>query len=205
MVDTVIQLGNFKFKDLEVPESINCGGAQSIAVHKLVGGQRIINALGPDDDDLIWGGLMTGPDALQRATQLDQMRIAGKTLDLSFFSLKYQVLIAKFAFRTERYYQVRYEITVKIVTNYNISNTNNNVINFTSQVNTDANTLLSLSTSIDDPNVTEQISGVVQDILTIPSIEQASMQDKNALTTKIVNSIIFNNNNIADLEEGFNS
>jgi hypothetical protein len=115
MADTVITLGNFQFRDLEIPVSINFGGEQKLNIHELVGGSRVIDVLGGQNDDISWGGLMTGSDALSRALQLDSMRIAGDILQLSWFNLNYSVLIKHFKANTERFYQVNYEITLTVV------------------------------------------------------------------------------------------
>jgi len=36
------------------------GGAQMMAIHKLIGGQRVIDTLGPDDENISWTGRFVG-------------------------------------------------------------------------------------------------------------------------------------------------
>ncbi len=182
MVDTVITLGNFQFRDYEVPEYINFGGEQRLSVKELVGGTRIIDAMGPSDTDPTWSGLIMGTDAMQRALQLDAMRVAGQTLTFSIFSLSYQVIIANFVFKTERYYQIRYEITLKIVTDYNTVNINNNVTNFTGQINNDLSTVNSLGSSINDPTLNADLLNITTTFSDIPSVDQAPPDQVNDAT-----------------------
>ena len=48
MPDTQVILGGIVFQDFKIPERINFGGAQRLVVHKLVGGNRTVDALGSD-------------------------------------------------------------------------------------------------------------------------------------------------------------
>src|SRR5690242_17085448 len=82
MSDIVLVLGPVAFSDFEVPERIRFGGAQRLTVHKLPGGARVIDALGPDDTELGWSGIFAGPDATERALLLDQLRVRGAVLPL---------------------------------------------------------------------------------------------------------------------------
>lgn len=159
MVDTVITLGSFTFQDLEVPQSINFGGDQRLVVHEMVGGARDVQTLGAQPADISWSGLMTGPDALTRAQQLNQMRIAGNTLSFSVFSESYSVIIASFSYYTERYYQVEYSITLKVVVDYNSINSNATVVGFDDQIMTDFTNASSLATIINDPVLNNIILG----------------------------------------------
>ena len=55
--DTTINLGVFQFANHEIPERVSWGGSQRIAVHELVGGQRVLDAMGRSDRALTWSGL----------------------------------------------------------------------------------------------------------------------------------------------------
>ena len=57
---TTVTLGGFAFQDFEVPERIPAGGEQMLAIHKLVGGRRVIDAMGRDDAALEWSGYFLG-------------------------------------------------------------------------------------------------------------------------------------------------
>ena len=79
---TSLSLGDVLFADLEVPDHITFGGEQALTVHKLVGGTRIIDAMGRDDMPLEWSGWFMGAEALSRARYLETQRIAGTAVPL---------------------------------------------------------------------------------------------------------------------------
>jgi hypothetical protein len=110
-----VSLGDFIFQSFEVPESIKWGGQQSLAVHKLVGGQRVIDALGPDDDDIPWSGIFLSSDASNRADQLDQMRMAGVPLPLTFAGRSYDVVIRSFRADQRKQNHIPYSIVCTIL------------------------------------------------------------------------------------------
>lgn len=113
--DTTLKLGDFVFQGLEIPEAIKWGGGQMIALHKLVGGVRVLHAMGRDEVPLEWSGRFMGPDAFQRARILDSMRIAGRELQLSWGELRYSVVIQSFIAVYERYYNIPYTIVCEVV------------------------------------------------------------------------------------------
>ncbi len=77
-----VSLGSVTFQDMEVPEKITSGGTQQLTVHRLLGGMRVIDAMGPDDRSLDWSGIFRGLSAASRGRQLDAMRTAGKPVQL---------------------------------------------------------------------------------------------------------------------------
>lgn len=96
MPDVVLVLGPVAFADFEIPERIAFGGTQRLAVHKLPGGLRVIDALGRDDRELTWSGIFAGPDATARSRLLDLLRARGAVLPLTwdvFFLLRRDRLI----------------------------------------------------------------------------------------------------------------
>jgi hypothetical protein len=109
-------LGGFTFSDMELPEKITgLGGKQALAKHKMVGGARIADAMGPDDGDIEWSGRFRGLLATSRAQQLDAMRRAGQKLPLSFGTFFYLAVIEEFNFQFERAYQLIYQIKLFVV------------------------------------------------------------------------------------------
>ncbi|MGY0484317.1 hypothetical protein HUK83_04430 [Endobacter medicaginis] len=72
------------------------GGAQRLAVHRLPGGGRVIDAMGADDRDVSWTGTFIGPAAVSRARQLDSMRQAGAPVTLSWADFRRTAVISAF-------------------------------------------------------------------------------------------------------------
>jgi hypothetical protein len=97
---TVLTLGDFVFQDLEVPESIGFGLEQRLAVKKLVGGVRDIQALGPDPRPIDWSGIFLptpeGESALDRAEAIKSMVIQAQPVTLSWDRIYLMVYIRSF-------------------------------------------------------------------------------------------------------------
>jgi hypothetical protein len=104
-------LGGFVFENYAIPEQVPQGGEHHLVVHKLIGGDRVIDAMGPDDADISWSGRFQGPLATQQAMALDQLRKAGTQLPLVIDSQFYTVAIRKFEWDYQRPYQILYRIT----------------------------------------------------------------------------------------------
>ena len=96
MFGIALLLGPVAFRDFEIPSAINFGGAQRLAVHRLSDGTRIIDALGRDDADITFSGTFTGANATLRARLLDELRVAGTPLPLTWDVFFYTILISRF-------------------------------------------------------------------------------------------------------------
>jgi hypothetical protein len=107
-------LGGFIFTDYAIPEKVTQGGEQHLVTHKLIGGARVIDAMGPDDSDIPWSGRFQGPDATAKAMALDMLRKSGAQVPLIIDSQYYVVVIQKFEYDYERFYQIPYRITCTV-------------------------------------------------------------------------------------------
>src|SRR5690348_9079296 len=92
----VLTLESVEFSGLEVPENIPFGGDQKLNVHELIGGARVVDAMGRSDMPLEWSGHFLGSTALDRARYVDGLRVAGKAVPLSWSELAYNVVIRTF-------------------------------------------------------------------------------------------------------------
>lgn len=115
MSDTKLILGNFAFSAYEIPEAIPFGGGQKLAVHKLPGGARVVQAMGRDDMPLAWSGLFLGAQARERAQYVDYLRTQGKPLKLTWDQFQYTVVIESFSCAFERFYKLPYSISCLVV------------------------------------------------------------------------------------------
>lgn len=104
-----VTLGPFTFDDTEVPQKIPYGGQQILAVQKMIGGDRQINTLGLDLQDIKWSGTMRGSDRASRAATLLQMMKSGKTFPLAWGEECHQVVIRSFQPVTQAFF-VTYSI-----------------------------------------------------------------------------------------------
>jgi hypothetical protein len=108
-------LGPIAFQDFEVPASINIGGAQRLAIHRLLGGTRVIDALGRDDSDISFSGTFSGSDASERARSIDEMRVAGVPMPLTWDAFSYSVIINKFEANYRSGWWIPYHLSCTVV------------------------------------------------------------------------------------------
>jgi len=114
-MSTTLLLGPVLFQDFELPERISWGGAQLLAVHRLPGGDRVIDALGRDDKEITWSGVFSGTGASARARLLDLMRAQGAVLPLTWEAFFYSVVIARFDADYSRSTWIPYRITCTVL------------------------------------------------------------------------------------------
>jgi hypothetical protein len=117
---TSLTIAGFTFSGFGVPEKINGGGAQQLAVHKLLGGARVIDALGADDDSIQFEGRFRAADGIDPMTQaaiLDQIRRAGKPVQLRYWTQAATVVVRSFTWSFQRFYEVPWKIVCEVVTN----------------------------------------------------------------------------------------
>jgi hypothetical protein len=107
---TRITLGGIVFEAFEVPEQIEFGGTQRMAIHDLPGGGRVIDLLGPTDSDLVFAGIFSGNEAATRARALDAMRAAGLPQPLSWDGNSYVVILADAVFSYAKPWWIPYQL-----------------------------------------------------------------------------------------------
>lgn len=115
MADTTLTLGDFQFGYMEVPGEIEFGGSQRLNVHELIGGTRVIDAMGRSDKPLAWSGMMLGAGSLDRVLFLDGLRISGKPQLLTWGAFRYTVIVREFSATYQRAYKIPYRITCEVV------------------------------------------------------------------------------------------
>ena len=111
-------LGGISFDGFSTPSAMGAGGKQSIVVHKLPGGQRVIDALGPDEDNIAWSGEFYGNDAYSNVLALDAMRAAGQIIPLQWGGQFRSVIIDTFSYKLRREpVWVEYQISCMVYQN----------------------------------------------------------------------------------------
>jgi hypothetical protein len=115
MPNTILTLGPVVLQRFEVPDHINIGGKQRLAVHRLTDGRRVIDSLGRDDSDISFQGVFSGPDATMRARLLDVLRVAGNPLPLTWDVFFYSVILSDFQALYENGAWIPYRITCAVL------------------------------------------------------------------------------------------
>jgi hypothetical protein len=116
MSETYLTLAGYTFSGFGVPEKINGGGKHHLVVHKLIGGQRVIDAMGPDDDEIEFRGRFRGAGAMADAMLMEAIRRAGAPVVLTYYNLTYTVVVSSFKWSFERFFEVPYELQCVVVT-----------------------------------------------------------------------------------------
>lgn len=144
---TTLTLGQFLFNDFEIPDRIPFGGEQRLAVKKLVGGSRVVDAMGPDPIAPSWSGVFLGPYAMQRALTIKAMADGGQQYPLNWDQVSYQVIIQSFTCDFRKPYVVPYQIACMVVVD-GTKASNNSSPSVTDDIVGDAGACTNLCTSI---------------------------------------------------------
>lgn len=171
---TFLTLGEVTFANFEIPESINFGGSQALSVKQLVGGKRIIDAMGRIDDDITWSGMLFESTASFRALFLDNLRISGAPTVLTFGLFSFSVVVKEFKASFERSYKIPYSITVTVIENLNNPVTTLLPVSYNDAINNALIEANDLAVLIAEANVISAMAILSSLIENIPSIQDAS-------------------------------
>lgn len=185
MPDLILTLGDFQFQELEIPESITFGGEQALAVHRLVGGVKVVDAMGGFTRPLSWSGWLLGQSALVRARQLDMMREAGEPLQLTWSELDFVVVIREFSADFQRYYKIPYHITCEVVEDLTLSTAGLGDPGVDNLISSDVGTCSSLMTSISDSTLGSLFGSVQSAIQGVSSFANAAQSTLNSVLQPI--------------------
>lgn len=185
MADLILKLGDFVFSDSEIPEKIPFGGEQALVVHKLVGGGRVIDAMGRDDMALSWSGLLRGQNALQRARFLDTMRVEGRALKLTWHEFSYQVVIKSYHADFERFYKIPYQISCEVVADLASPETSLVSSGFDDHIMGDMTTANGLGVLIGDGPLSTALASLNTAIASVSSFATAVQSTINTVLTPL--------------------
>jgi hypothetical protein len=118
-----MQIGPIELQDFEVPPAIHFGGGYRMRVHMLSSGQRAIERLGPDDDEIRFQGIFSGPRAESRVRELNSVRLSGKTIWLVWHSFRYPILIKHLTASYENPWWIPYSIRCVVARQSGVSDT----------------------------------------------------------------------------------
>jgi hypothetical protein len=129
----VLTIGGIAFDDFSTPDKLPYGGKQAMVIHKLPGGARVIDTLGPDEDDISLTGHFFGDNAYNNAVALDAIRASGQVVTFSGAGQSRQVIVSHFTYNIRRLpVWVEYSITCTVAVNPslgNLTSTNNTIDN----------------------------------------------------------------------------
>lgn len=179
----ILTLDDFTFQDAEIPEQITFGGEQKLAVHRLVGGSRVVDAMGRDDGALEWSGLFLGTDAVRRARHLDGLRISGRALDLTWSEFSYKVVVKSFRAPFERFYKIPYTISCEVVQDNSTPNTAQATPGAQELVKADMNPAKAIVARLADSTLTQALGNIDSVLSKIPGGSKISPSVREKLTS----------------------
>ncbi len=108
-------IGPLVLNEFEIPSHIRIGGRQRLAIHQLLGGSRVIDALGPDEGDISWSGVFSGSDAAIRYRELEVIRRSGLAVPLIWNGFAYSVIISELDGEYKGPYWIFYKLVCSVV------------------------------------------------------------------------------------------
>ena len=108
--------GPFVFTESEVPAHIASGGTQALSKDRLIGGRKIVHALGPDESDISFSGIFAY-QGTARSDFLDSVRRRGDVCTLTWDNRRMLVVISQYTPDYHKPYLVGYSITFCVVSN----------------------------------------------------------------------------------------
>jgi hypothetical protein len=176
-----IRLANFELDGFEIPETLRFGGRQRLAVHALAGGARVVERLGPDDDEIQFKGTFSGSTAEVKARAFDSLRSSGEIVWLTWNSFRRQVIVRRFSADYSSPWWIHYEIgCISVRQDYaasgNVASTAANLAaDFASAIALVAGTGISLST--------------LQNVLFTANALTIRTSDQNLAATEVSNTV----------------
>lgn len=184
-MDTTLTLDTFVFQGFEIPERIPLGGAQALVIHKLPGGDRVIQAMGRDDDPIQWNGMFLGANALDRARVLDAMRVAGNAVMLKFLGYQYSVVVKGFRFTIEAFYRVLYTIDLEVVEDKTQSSSATPTTSLTDAITGDSTAAVGLGSKIGDSPLASALATMDSTIKSVSNFANATQATINSVLAPV--------------------
>lgn len=184
-MQTQVTLGEIALAGLEVPERIAFGGEQSLAVHELIGGTRIVDAMGRQDMPLEWSGWFMGNTALDRALYLNTQRVMGQPLLLTWSQLRFTVVIQHFEASYELSNRLPYRICCVVVADQATPTVAGGVPTVDDQMLADMNAASGLGGVIGDGTLSGLLDTLGTAVKTVSTFANAAQQTINSVLQPI--------------------
>ena len=86
-----------------------------MVIHRTSDGTRTVEPLGPDDDEICFEGIFSGLNAEMRTRALDNLRLSGAVVWLTWQSFRYKIIIADFSAVYHSRWWISYRLSCVIV------------------------------------------------------------------------------------------
>jgi hypothetical protein len=152
--------GRFEFSGAEVPEQINFGGAQMPCTLKMIGGLRVVDAMGADDAPISWSGILLSDAATSRARMLDGIRRSGQVCTLTWGVFQYSVIVSQFKADFKKPYWIPFSLTCEVICDATQSNNEPSSATPADAIKKDAAIMTQHAAEIADTNLSGLVSSV---------------------------------------------
>ena len=160
-------------QDVELPQAVAWGGEQAMAVHQLIGGNRVIDALGAKPAPITWDGILFGQTAVERARYLDTVRQGGGAVVLTWDEFVYVGVVSRFAANYLQPWHVRYSITIEVMRDAASAQTSAPKESLLTLLNNDTAQASCLGDLIGDPTLSTLLSAVSSAVQTLNGAVEA--------------------------------
>ncbi|MGT2505667.1 hypothetical protein [Cupriavidus basilensis] len=185
MADVVLKLGDITFQRNEIPESMPFGGEHALVVHRLVGGVKVVDAMGAFTGPIEWSGWFEGQEALSRARAVDLLRESGATVVLQWSELSFAVVVRNFRPVFQRFYKIPYRITCEVVEDLTLSSAGNGDQSIDDLINGDIASAASLVSDIGDISLSSIMGTLNTAISGVSSFANAAQSTLNSVLQPI--------------------
>jgi hypothetical protein len=173
------------FEDVELPQSVAWGGEQAMAVHQLIGGDRVIDSLGAKPAPIAWDGILFGQTAVERARYLDTVRQGGAAVVLTWDEFAYVGVISRFSANYLQPWHVRYSITIEVMRDTTSAQTTAPQESLLAMLNNDTASASCLGNLIGDSTLTGLLGSVSSAVQSLNSVVEAATAPIAAATSCI--------------------
>jgi hypothetical protein len=182
MADITLQLGEFVFSGFEMPEQIAFGGEQMLAIYRMVGGARIIQALGDDDAPIAWSGIFLGQTASDRVDDLLAMRYDGLPQTLTWGDRRYTVVLQTFTPVYETPYRISYSLVCVVQKDRTFNDDETDV---DATIIGDCTAANSLSATVNDSKLTGLMATLSTAVKNVSSFAKAAQSTISSVLTPL--------------------
>jgi hypothetical protein len=180
----ILTLGGVIFNGFEVPESIRIGGDHALVAHKLPGGARTVDAMGPDDADIPWSGRFRGATAESRARILEGYRKSGRKYLLQWSTYRYQVIVQSFKPDYQQPFEIPYSISCFVVADESAPILTG-IPGIDAIIGSDLGNALGLSNSLGIASIGTAMNSVQQAISTVNTLKNAPLSSLSQITSTL--------------------
>ena len=115
MPNSLLTLGPFSFEGLESPERIILASKQRLVVHHLASGMSVIDSLGEDCRIASFQGIFSGIAAPARIRLIEQLKLQGMPIPLTWGSKSLSVIIKEFELDYSSNQWISYKLRCQVI------------------------------------------------------------------------------------------